>query len=143
MTNENKTTMAILIYFNRLFASLPDIFLWSSDSLYFDHFWLPRYTKLDFGERTIVHLRHYLCECYIHPVSMTISRFFYLNTMLWTYTKERHKGYNTGKKAIWNNFRDPRERFVVSNQASNSNLSRGCLRFFRLALICVFDYFSH
>jgi len=43
MSYKNKTKMMIMIYFNRLLASHPDIFLWASDSLSFDNFWTPWY----------------------------------------------------------------------------------------------------
>ena len=54
-------------------------------------------------------------------------------------SRGRHKGSNTGKRARRKNLRHPRERFLETNR----NLSHGCLRFFRLALLPVFDSFSH
>ena len=48
--------------------------------------------------------------------------------------ENRHKGSNTGKRARRKNLRLP------SPRETNRNLSRGCLRFFRLALLPVFFF---
>ena len=49
-------------------------------------------------------------------------------------------------KSCLKNLRHPRERFLFSNEVpldTNQNLTRWCLRFVRLALLPVFDSFSH
>jgi hypothetical protein len=56
-------------------------------------------------------------------------------------TNNRYKGSNTGKKARRKILRHPRERFP--SLETKRNISRGCLRFFRLALLPVFYSFSH
>ena len=74
---------------------------------------------------------------FIFPLMLTNSVYIY-----------RYEGSNTGKRARRKNLRHPRERFLVSNEAQPSwrpieIFPASVLRFFRLALLPVFDSFSH
>jgi hypothetical protein len=81
-------------------------------------------------------------DSYIYVHNVLTSEFLFLNFFFIPQNNlNRHKGSNTSKRARQKNLRHPRERFLVELE-TNRNLSCGCLRFFRLALLPVFDSFT-